>query len=81
VTFLGIGGRDSAGAISAFARDFDLPFPNAIDRNFDLYSRFGVRIQDTWIFLNADGTETGRSLYEELSESRLRRYLDELAQR
>lgn len=81
VAFLGVGGRDSATAISGFVQEFELPFPNAIDRNFDVFSRFRTRIQDTWVFLRADGTEAGRSQYEELSEARLRRYLDAIAQR
>lgn len=81
VLFLGIGGRDTAAAISAFASDFDLPFPSAIDRNFDLFSRFGVRIQDSWVFIDSDGTELARSQYEELSEARLRGFLDDLVKR
>lgn len=80
VSILGVGGRDSASAISAFVNEFKLPFPNAIDRNFDVYSRFGVRIQDTWVFLRADGSESARLLYEELSETQLRGYLDDLSQ-
>lgn len=78
VTFLGIGGRDSTDAIEGFVERFDLPFPNAVDRNFNLFARFGVRIQDTWIFLNQDGVETARSLYQELSETELRAHLDRL---
>lgn len=81
IAFLGVGGRDSPGAISAFVQEFELPFPNAIDRNFDVFSRFRTRVQDTWVFLRADGTEVGRSQYEELSEVRLRRYLDTASER
>lgn len=55
---VGVGGRDEKGAMKAFVDRHDLSHVRHIaDPSGDVWSRFGVRGQPTWLFV--DG-ETGR---------------------
>jgi hypothetical protein len=58
VTFLGLPAYDSAEAMRAFVEEFDLPFPQGIDADGDLWTRFGVLGTGSWVLVTADGSTT-----------------------
>jgi len=60
VTFIGVAGRDSAGAMSNFVADYSVgAFPHIADHDLVLWKAFGVTSQPAFVFINDDGTADG----------------------
>lgn len=65
VTFVGVAGLSAdSGAMGAFVRRHDVgDLTHLADTNGDLYTRFGVAQQHTFVLIKADGTVTSHPAY------------------
>ena len=60
VNFIGVAGRDNAGAMSRFVADYSVGrFPHIADVDLTLWKAFGVTSQPAFVFINNDGTADG----------------------
>jgi len=61
VTFIGVAGRDDADAMSSFVSDYGVDrFPHIADFDLELWRFFGITSQPAFVFINDDGSATGR---------------------
>lgn len=76
VKFVGIAAQDDEGAMASFVEAGGVgAFPHVNDGPGNLWARYGVTYQPTFVFSGADGaTET----YGALGEDDLQRLIDEL---
>ena len=75
LAIVGIAGRDDAGPMSDFARQYQLPFPSGADFDLSVWRRLGVRGQPAWVFVNPNGT--GHRFYRP-ADATVRAQLDAL---
>lgn len=76
---VGVGGRDQVGAMKAFVDRHDLGDVRHIaDPSGDVWSRFGVRGQPTWLFVDGE-TGTSELVFGELGAEALSARLKALA--
>jgi hypothetical protein len=58
IAFIGLPAYDSQEAMRAFVDEFDLPFPQGIDEDGDLWTRFGVLGTGSWVLIDGTGHST-----------------------
>lgn len=76
IAFIGIPGKDSAGAMQAFVDEYGLGFPQGVSEDGTLWARFGVAYQPAWVFVDDDGRST--VVPSSLAPEDLERTLDDL---
>jgi hypothetical protein len=72
-------GLSDPGSMQVFVNEFGLGFPQTISEDGDLWTRFSVPFQGSWVFLNDDGT--AEVVLSDLEADALRAKLDELLTR
>lgn len=61
VTFIGVAGRDDADAMTRFVADYGVDaFEHIADFDLELWRYFGITSQPAFVFINDDGSATGR---------------------
>lgn len=78
MALLSIAGRDDVAPMRDFLDRHDLAgaFPHVVDEDGELWARFGVAGQPTWVFVDDSG-ESERT-FGALSDDELRAELDDL---
>jgi len=60
VNFIGVAGRDSAGAMTRFVSDQSVgAFPHIADLDLEIWKAFGITSQPSFVFINDNGTADG----------------------
>lgn len=78
MALLSIAGRDDVGPMREFVDRHGLEgvFPHLVDSSGELWARFGVSGQPTWVFVDDSGE--GERIFGPLSDDELQAKLDQL---
>ncbi len=79
VEIIGVAGRDDPDAMAGFVADYELDITNVSDESGDIWSRFGITSQPSWVFFNDDGTY--ETLFGALGAEGLESAIDDLVAR
>jgi hypothetical protein len=76
LSIVGMAGLAGTDSMQRFVDTFDIPFPNTVSENGQLWARFSIAVQGAWFFLNQDGR--GEAVPSDLSGEELAARLDDL---